>query len=297
MQLKARSPEELVSKADRAADAEGISRAELIRKAVEEYADEILDEATDAINSSTDAPEDFDYLSELGADVESLENLSTAAKDENEPYPVSHDIDIDWADSVKGWRRHRLPVLRAWLDASDSPVVEDDQMRSYLLDDFEVGEATMYRDLRKIPEQGCAYPMPEVDPRWDSDDVRIDVLDIVLAGTTAGRDVHAKKNPTLVDLLDEKIDLEYGQHRVYADSTNWWVNEERWSSTMEAQLERFEQAAFDGSNKRVRRKYQVVLRHFIGYLRDCDIDVSGVDRVEERLESEGSERIARRMTV
>lgn len=157
-QLKARSTEELVSKADRAADAEGISRAELIREAVEEYADKILDEATDAVNSATDAPDDFDYLADLGSEVESLENLSEAAEEANKPYPVSHDIDVDWNDEVKGWSRHRLPVIRAWLDASDSPAVEDDQMRAYLRDDFDVAESTVYRDLREIPQQGCAFP-------------------------------------------------------------------------------------------------------------------------------------------
>lgn len=296
-QLKARSTEELVSKADRAADAEGISRAELIREAVEEYTDKILDEATDAINSATDAPDDFDYLADLGSEVESLENLSEAAEEANEPYPVSQDIDVDWNDEVKGWSRHRLPVIRAWLDASDSPVVEDDQMRAYLRDDFDVAESTVYRDLRKIPEQGCAFPMPEADPRWNSDDVRSDILDSVLAGTPAGRDVHAQKNPTLAVLLDEEIDREYGQDRVYVDSTAWWVSEERWVSTMEGQLERFEAATFESSNKRMRRKYQVVLRHFIEYLRDCESDVSGVDRVASRLESEGSELITRKVTA
>lgn len=173
-QVKTRVEPELRHAADTAAEDQGISRAELLRRALKAYIDyqpgdpEPTDENTDPI-------QDWKTVRNVADTLDSMEDLGDELP-EGVAWPVhSEDIDVDSIPNI-GTYHTRLPVMRSMLEAflnrNDAlSEVPDAEVRRLLEADFGVCETTVGEDLNRMQEMGVAYPLPDSDPAWDVDEL------------------------------------------------------------------------------------------------------------------------------
>lgn len=315
-QLKAKASQELVDKADAAGKVAEISRAELIRRAVDEKADEILQEfsrpsqptddggekalsdGTGLQTENTDTDDDsegYNYLKEYAEEVDSLENLGEIIPDEIE-YPVDPDQDdVDWTDTdvVGGSYNYRLPVVRAFAEheCADEEHVPDAYLREWITETLNMTRATMYNDFNRMIDEGCLYPNLRVDPKWDEEAVRQDLLDHICSTTNRDREEFSQKKDSVEDLLREKVKDDGEEELVYGErfADVWFFEREDWKDHLEHQLDRLTDVVIDDRDSVPYDvdRYEITLEHYLDFLEERGIalgwKVRGVRRQLEDL--------------
>lgn len=281
--LKTRVDDKLFEQVHQLADNANVPRAEIQRRALQEYVDTHNGDEPTTDQPAEEQPETLETVLEL--------TLNDAPHD----ISIERDPDVDWTDKdiVGRTYQQRLLVLNAWLNNEQEDYrVDVETVNEMITDDtrgFGMSKPSLYSDRERLEEHGIAYPSPVVDTDWNTDEL----LRRVIRLKQRENKMHGKEPERLSEVLNHNVpDSEGTKTPVWLFAEEFFVHEALYRAQLHTFLTRTRKLMgkidVDSPTHKV---YHLVLEDYMDYLDSKGLVSDDVEETREWLEQHMEEGV------